>query len=709
MRIRCGTILAAAVLSSCAFGAIDGFDADGLPFAEKGFGVRRNFYQSGRISVKASDISGPFAVYYIGKQPHTKGLFYSAAEQCTWSRFMAPQVMIGENRYRLTFSNTTHYPFGFTSECTLEGVKFRHAMVLDGNVIFRRVTVVDNPERMPVRAVCVQMDTLKGLHFKIDHERRALVGSRTDEGEETSVEIGSMNAVDFPLNDRPKKPLAFNKPWDDGTLSLRYDMVETSPSDDHLFWCVFSRRADEDLSPKRVERVFADFAARHVRDARFSTGDSAVDGALDFVAPMSAAFEVDGAGAFRASPTYWVWGWDAMVHAGSLALVGRAEEIKRMLDFFHCVADPQEGILHSYKTTFAFDGDAGSTAPGAAFTLSPAVQLLYVILLNDYFNATGDAATKAKHLAFCRQLVERAKAAAKPGETLVRGYGFFPDNPFAVDQQLDDFSLINNAIYYQGLCAWEELSGAGAEKSESVRKAIDDMFYDPAVGWWCDAADAQTGVKRPHYPLYGLFTVSPFAEAGALPLPKTAEWLKTNFLRGDRLCMFPKGSASDRADGNQLGAYYPVTDRTYWRVMNAAGRLDALTDYRRIVGSHWKTLTYPEGQSADVLNGNPADYSDELGTKQFFTAKGWLADALDLWLGLRVSKDGLSFHPMNDGKPFAVRGLSLQGRTLDVEMTGTGTEASYSLNGNALDDGFVPWNRLKPGSNIVKITMRGTK
>ena len=76
---------------------------------------------------------------------------------------------------------------------------------------------------------------------------------------------------------------------------------------------------------------------------------------------------------------------------------------------------------------------------------------------------------------------------------------------------------------------------------------------------------------------------------------------------------------------------------------------------------------------------------------------------------MRIAKEGVSFHPMNDGKPFAVRGLSLRGRTLDVEMSGAGTGALYSLNGNALDNCFIPWNRLKPGPNIVKIKMRGTK
>ncbi len=53
--------------------------------------------------------------------------------------------------------------------------------------------------------------------------------------------------------------------------------------------------------------------------------------------------------------------------------------------------------------------------------------------------------------------------------------------------------------------------------------------------------------------------------------------------------------------------------------------------------------------------------------------------------------------------------IACDGRAHDVEMSGDGTEASYSLNGNALDNCFIPWNRLKSGSNIVKAKMRGAK
>ena len=105
---KCLCAILAATLSAqlCAVAAIDGFDADGLPYAKEGFGVRRNFYQSGRISAKVSDIAGLFELNYVGSQPcHKQNFYRSAAENCHWMHGFAPYVLIDDVPYRLTFEN----------------------------------------------------------------------------------------------------------------------------------------------------------------------------------------------------------------------------------------------------------------------------------------------------------------------------------------------------------------------------------------------------------------------------------------------------------------------------------------------------------------------------------------------------------------------------------------------------------------------------
>lgn len=711
MRAIFGMTIAAS-MSFCVFGAIDGFDAAGLPCAREGFGVRRNFYQSGRISAKVSDIAGIFELNYVGKQPYYKQRFFrSDAENCHWNHGFDPFVLIDDAPYRLTFENTTHYPFGYSSECTLDGVRLRHELVLDRNAAFRRITVLENPQGKRVRCRIVQMNAGmgQGVKWKRWGTGSLVAEAEFDGGVKVTMEIGAANQVAFPLNDRPPQPLAYRD--GDHRPNFRFNMDETVSGDRHLFWWVFDRKDGEELSDARVERVYADFSALHAADARFETGDALVDGWLGYVAPMSAAFEVDGIGAFRASPTYWVWGWDAMVHAGTLAFCGRAAEVKRMLVFFRDTASEAAGILHAYGTTFMFEG-RGSDKPGQSYTLPPTVQLFWVGLLNDYVNATGDEAFKAECMGFARKLVERAKESVDKADLLPRKYGYYPDNPYAVDQQKDDIALINCAVYWQGLCAWRELSGEGADDIAFVGKAVAEKLWNAEKGWWADSWDVANGCRREHYPLYGFFHVSPFGRdiygyAKGFANETTVDYLKREFFMGDRLAMFGWRTKSWCTDGNQLGSYYPVTDRTYWNAMNAAGRIDALADFRNIVSRHAHVLTYPEGQTADVMNGDPADYSDELGNKQFFAAKGWLSDALDLWLGLRVSKDGVRFSPMNDGRPFAVRGLALRGKTLDVEMSGAGAHASYALNGETISGGFVPWTKLRGGRNLLAITVSG--
>lgn len=466
-------------------------------------------------------------------------------------------------------------------------------------------------------------------------------------------------------------------------------MVEQEPSNEHVFWAVFDKREDEELTSARMARVYATFYAKRAKDARFHTGDEIVDNALGSCMSWCAAEEVDSCGAFRASPTYWVWGWDALVHFGVQSMTGRADEVKRALRFFRDTADPKEGILHAYGTRFLTSGSSQS------IPMPPSVQLLYVVLLYDYYCLTGDRATLDDLLPFAKSLVTRARASVLPGEHLCRGSGFFPDNPYAVDQQKDDISLINNAIYYQGLCAYAGLTDEGRDECEAVKSELVEKLWDEREGFWSDAYDVQAKARRPHYPLYGLFHVSPFAQTAEVASGNAlADYLKRRFFNNHHLPMFSPNSESHLADGNQLGAYYPVTDRTYWNVMNAAGRIEALGDYRAIIRRHWTVLTYPEGQTSDVWNNDPTEYSDEPGNKQLFAAKGWLADALEVNLGIKWTKKGLLFHAIGDGEPFVVENLTLHGKRLTIARTGKGSNAEYIFNGRRLTEASLDWDEL---------------
>ena len=734
---------------------------NGLPFAASGFGVRRNFYQSGRISAKVADIAGVFELNYVGRQHFNNQRFWSSNEQCAFFRCMVVQVLVDGRPYRLTFENTTHYPFGYRSECTLENVRLRHELVLDRNALFRRVTVLDNPSGKDVRCRLVQMNAGMGQGAKWRIAARPegspllVAEARFEGGAIVTMEIGSANPVSFPINSlvdprafpgNPEHVQDFRFELEEteirnfvGAATSATGRTEARPS---LFYWVFDPSPDEDLSSARVDRVFADFAACRAADARFDTGNAYADGHLGFVPAMAAAYEVDGMGAFRASPTYWVWGWDALVHSGSLALCGRAAEVRRMLAFFRDNAGGADRILHAYSTDLSRHASDIGDEPEVCFDAVHAS--FWLILLDEYVNATGDEVFKAECMDFARGLFRTnlaeisggrpfSQAAAAGGDRsstlLPRGQGYIPDNRYPLEQEKDDFCLANCSVYWQGLCAWRELSGEDAGVDAAAREIV-AKFWDAETGYWFDSWDAKAGRPRPFRPLHGFYHVSRFARdiyrwidlqplsgdltpapvgdftARSVDFSGIAAYMERHFLVGDRLAMYDREDPVIRcADGNQFGAYYPVQDRTFWNAMNLAGRTDALALFRRIVGSHGRVLTYPEGQTADVLNADPADYSDELGNKQFFSAKGWLADALDLWLGINVSKGGVSFHPMNDGTPFSIRGLHFRNATLDIEMFGAGAAetARFALNGEPLSTGFLPFDALRDGANTLSI------
>lgn len=91
--------------------------------------------------------------------------------------------------------------------------------------------------------------------------------------------------------------------------------------------------------------------------------------------------------------------------------------------------------------------------------------------------------------------------------------------------------------------------------------------------------------------------------------------------------------------------------------------------------------------------------------KQIFTAKAWLASGLELWLGLEIRRDGLRFNPMNDGKPFSVRDLTVRGKKLTVTMKGRGSNATMTFNGRPCD-GFVPYSAFDRDVNILEVEVR---
>lgn len=692
-----------------------------LPYSSEGFGTLRNQYVNGCLSCYVNRNGQIGQINFHGGQSISACELFKTSECGVFGKLFRVQVFVDEVPYRLTFAKVTHHPYGYTAECEVAGVRFGHELVLDDNVLFQRVKVLANPLGKKVRARAImagycwsKRDGRTHGDFQLEAEKGRFTSwikdtlKKDNNGNPVedvtipvSVGLYGQPAV-YPLQDGrylkgdKKKDASF---WE-FQQKRKYYIESKDAGDAFVYYMVFKEKDGEDLSGARIDRVHKRFADLYARCAKFETGDRSTDSALSCVVPNMAAHEAGRPGSYRASPHYWTWGWDAMVHADMFAIAGEPDGIRRMLDFLRETAHPEGGIMHAYGYTF--EGSVKGQ-------LAPPTQPFYAMLLLNYYNLTGDKATLERCLPLARFVVDRALAMRREGEALVRWYDMFPDNPFCLGQTVNDFSAFDNSIFYQGLKALAVMTQEKKyfDEAEKVRAEFEKLLWDDKAGFFYDWADGDTKKGVEIYQAFNVLYISPWAfDFKGAEVKRIASFMKNNFLANYGIRNLHWSSPAFMQDGGQQGEYFPVTERYYWNVMNRARDVASLEDFRRIHGGYWRLITYPEGQTLEVENADVLDYyEDNPGMKQIFTAKAWLASGLELWLGLEIGSDGLRLNPMNDGKPFSVRDLTVRGKKLNVRMSGTGTDWTMTFNGKPCD-GFVPYAALERDVNTIEINVR---
>ncbi|MGE9291340.1 MAG: hypothetical protein ACQKBT_10150, partial [Puniceicoccales bacterium] len=612
--------------------------------------------------------------------------FFMGSETSGFNKLFRLQVIVGESVYFPEFRKTRHLPFGFQSECELAGVRLRHELVLDENVLFQRLVVLSNPESLPVRARLLFHDHLwvpaagrSHSPWEIDAEGRfctTIEDHATGKKVETRLVVGS----DQPLRSESRH----------GTF--KNYLESTAPSEETIFYVGFN--PGEDCGAKAASRIDAkidEYYGEMADGLRFDTGNPELDSALNNCAPMVKALCVgDRPGAIKASQSYWVWGWDSMVHAEAYLWSGNAGVVRDMLDFYRDTAHPEKGVAHAMESDFTLKHE-----------MAPSAQCLYTVMLYNYYAATGDQETLEKHLPFARQIVAKAGEVSSRHSSLSTGAGFYPDFPQLLGHTPEDVSMINNSLYLQALRALDALTGEYGDLCRNVQKDMETVLWDGEQNFWVDSVEEATQEKRKYYPLYGQLYVSPFGtDPNESKVGEMGQFMRENFPFEEGLYMFPPSLPGFMADGNQLGAYYPSVDRYYWNVMNRIGERKAPEEFERIVTYFWKEHSYPEGLTHETVNADPA--TDNPGCKQAFAAKAWFCDAIELNLGLRVYRDGFSLNPLAGERPFRLYNLSLRGKKIHFERIGQGDRAELSLNGKTGIENFVTWDQLEM-ENVIQI------
>ncbi len=661
------------------------------PRLEKGFALAHNHYVSGRINASVASHGGISSISYIGRQDIKKSVFFKASELSSFTKLLRLYLIIDGQAYYPELESVRHYPFGYTAVSRHGELRVRIELVLDQNVVWQRLRVEANPAGVSVRARCLLHKHTAHSYaereaggWQIDEANGVIKLSVSDEDEwanrvDTQIVCGALASVR--LQD---------------TMLMSLETIDEGA--EHCFYLSFNTDASTVPDPAGIDAVVRRYQNQLDEGLCLDSGNPIFDSAMNEVVPtvMSMAL-ADCPGAVRASHSYWVWGWDSMVHSEALLWGGQTEIVRDMLDYYERSADPEAGIVHCLSATMR-----------PRIIMRRNAQVMYVTTLYNYFAATGDRETVLRHMDFAVLLVERALSDRHADCELTVGKCFFPDEPPQLQQGHEDICLINNAVHYQALRSMEELCAAVGRLEASQRfahlaqatgQALSELMWDDARHYWVDSLSGQDLSQRPNYPLYGIFPVSPFStELNPEHYSSMARYMKATFRFNEGLYMFGPQEPVFMADGNQIGAYYPVVDRYYWTLMNRAEQTDAMDDLERIVSRFWSEQTYPEGMTHETVNPEPT--SDSPGCKQAFSAKSWLCDMIELNFGLRVYLDGFSLNPLKGGRPLCLRNLTLQGKRIHFERKGEGACMVVLLNGKPMGDERIHWDMLEAENQI---------
>ncbi|MDR1094017.1 MAG: hypothetical protein LBL66_07710 [Clostridiales bacterium] len=416
---------------------------------------------------------------------------------------------------------------------------------------------------------------------------------------------------------------------------------------------------------------------------RLRSGDKRLDGfflleplyheslkARDIPAP-------DGIAAKARNSRYWIWGWDSMLSNLCPIVWGDAAFTGGMLDFFRRFSDPEKGLLHACR----YDNTPGSFAP-------PASQGLYISMLWNYCQTTGDAEKLNTHYAFAKSVFDRA-ATLESGDTgLLAGTSLFPDFPDCLRENGRDLSLYNNTLFYGAARAMEALALTAGDRETAERaralflrteRSFGRYFFDAGKGYFVNSVDADTLERRDCVNICGAMwdedylyeLLSPFA-------PPCAAYIEKRGLGEAGFRAVPLSDASYDADANQLHCTWPAVEEAVLQFARLAGNAEIIDRWTRWTGDWIERLTVPEGISY-FLETPFAEYDEwncEPGTFTTNDSRKWYQEILKIRLGITVDGGGVTFAPPLCAG-YSLRNFSVGGRKRAVKTAGAGRHIEY--------------------------------
>jgi hypothetical protein len=371
------------------------------------------------------------------------------------------------------------------------------------------------------------------------------------------------------------------------------------------------------------------------------------------------------------SARFWIWGWDLIVGNYALMAWNDRDFIKSMLDFVEKTADPEGGIFH-----FLGCNDK-------AFCYSPIPsQGMYICLLMDYVNQTGDLETLKKHYPFAKTVFEKFFTIESKIPGLFLGTSLFPDFPFCFKENGNDISLFNNSVAYGALRAMEALATLYGDKA-TAKKARDsfvsaennfEKFFDEKRGCFVNSIAGDTLEQRDAINTTGLMYDIDYVKDLVDPyMERAGEFLKNNAYAPAGIRSSPIFDTGFDQDANQLHCTWPVVEEFPVYAANRIGYKKAVDDYIRKI-SYWTgNLVVPEGISYYIETETPEldEWNCESGTWQAYSMRKWYRLVMVYILGLSADTGGLTLAAPAGGA-YSLTNYDYHGKAVTVKVSGTG-------------------------------------
>jgi hypothetical protein len=706
------------------------------PVAPHGLGgMTRDRFGNGRLFATVGAHGGLLSVSYWGEQHLGGSGFFQADPGTAWIKLFRMHIMIGGKRYYLLLNNTRLYPFGYRSECEIEGVKIEHELLLLPDAIVQRAKVVRNPRKFTVQLEVLHHEDCTAIgaanrtwaDFAFDKQRNALVTCCRDEnpnvyrGGDTLAQRG-MPALGFEVHDAPKaetwiaigSALAITAKRGYHERSKHYLVSKPATDASLAFYMVFgSTKAGFDKRlkqlPKTVHAECTELVASYERRLKtrpqVDVGNAALNSFFMQQPEIIHAMELpDRPGAVRGTLAgYFVWGWDGMTPMIPCALANAPETTAAVLRFWQEVCHPQIGI--PLQLTTAFEARLNNAFPA---------QCQYIGGLYHYVATTGDLSLAKAVLPTCEFILDQCRKAVVKETGLVAGTALWPDFPEAMDEDGNDISSLNNSLMYQGLRAMEYVYAALGRTKDSVacgawakrlRTSFVKYLYDEKKGYFISSCAAKTLKPRKHYVCQAIFWITPFARELVSHAPDRIAAFMDKHLRSAKcLLSMPRWDTAWMADGNQLGASYPTADYFYVNVHKMIGDATGLEAWLGDVEWFWRRHTAPESFTPEAENEHEVG-ADNQGCKQLQACSTWYASLTMGLAGMDFDHEGITFTPWGD-RALTIGNLKLRGVTIDLKISGSGTHiGSLKLNGKPLPAGSrkIAWAALKGKSTRIAL------